>query len=318
MFPFRRKAAPRDAPARPPLPTISVVTPSYNQARFLGQCIQSVVAQEYPKLEYIVVDGGSTDGSAAIIEQYERHLARWVSEPDRGQSDAINKGLRWATGDLVTWLNSDDFYLPGALAAVAEAYRSAPAAPFYFGDGWRVNEAGDPRAPFFPGGHVGFDRSAMIYGLNTVLQPAAFISRRRLVEVGYLDESLRYGMDTDLWIKLSAHGDPVPVPGRLAASREYRDTKTATGGFERIEELRRIAERHSGAPMTPGVLLYFLHTLRQLSLERDDVFPSAFVGAIDEFHLAAARLLARYGAGCDGFPLPGRPPSAKAPAPVPR
>lgn len=304
MLRLWKKASRPEPRDRPPRPTISVITPSYNQDRFLGQCIQSVLDQDYPHLEYIVVDGGSTDGSLITIKRYEGRLARWVSEPDRGQSDAINKGLGWATGELVAWLNSDDYYLPGALDTVAEAYQEAPSAPFYFGDGWRVSEAGEPRARFFPRGYVAFDRAAMIYGLNTVLQPAAFINRRHLIQAGPLDLDLRYGMDTDLWIRLSALGAPVAVPALLAASREYLSTKTSTGSFARVEELRRIAEKHGGVAMTPGALLYLLHTLRGLCVERDDVYPASFVKAIDEFHLVTARLLERYGAGGDGFPVP--------------
>src|SRR5262245_32047801 len=120
-------------------PKISIITPSYNQAHFLETCITSVLSQEYSDLEYIIIDGGSTDGSVEIIKKYENQITFWVSEPDEGQSHAINKGFQRATGAIVAWLNSDDFYLPGALTAVAEAHRSAPHASFYFGDGWRVD-----------------------------------------------------------------------------------------------------------------------------------------------------------------------------------
>src|ERR1051325_5733493 len=102
-------------------PRISVITPSYNQAQFLEQTIRSVLLQGYPNLEYIIIDGHSSDGSAEIIKRYEQHLAFWVSEPDRGQSHAINKGLTMATGQIMCWLNSDDYYLPGTLETVATA-----------------------------------------------------------------------------------------------------------------------------------------------------------------------------------------------------
>ena len=116
-------------------PRISVVTPSFNQGRFLEQCITSVLNQDYPDLEYIVIDGGSSDESVDVLRRYEKHFAFWVSEPDKGQSDALNKGFRRATGDLAVWLNADDFFLPGAFAAVAAAYQQNPDASFYFGDG---------------------------------------------------------------------------------------------------------------------------------------------------------------------------------------
>jgi glycosyltransferase involved in cell wall biosynthesis/SAM-dependent methyltransferase len=294
-------AAARVAPGA--LPRISVITPSYNQGRFLEECIRSVLGQGYPNLEYIVVDGGSTDDSVAIIRKHEAELAWWVSEPDAGQSDAINKGFRRATGDLVAWLNADDHYLPGALEAVAAAYRRDPTASFYFGNGLRVDEAGKPRGSFVPEGRPVFSYPALVYGLNYVLQPATFINRQALAQVGGLDVDLHYGMDTDLWIRLARVAPPAAVDGQLAASREHGDTKTSTGSFERIEELRRIAERHSGVALTPGVLCYFLDTLQRLVQLRPDVYPPRFVERVQAFWQESSRLLARYQARPDGFPV---------------
>jgi glycosyltransferase involved in cell wall biosynthesis len=282
-----------------------VVTPSYNQGRFLEQCIRSVLEQDYPDLEYLILDGGSTDGSVDVIRRYGRRLAFWVSERDGGQGAAINRGFRLATGDVVAWVNADDFYLPGALARVADAYRADPTASFFFGDGWRVDEAGQKVGNFFPGGRVRFHEPALVFGLNYVLQPAAFINRGHLAAVGYLDPALKYGMDSDLWIRLARRAAPVAVPNALAASREYAATKTATGAFERAEELRRIAERHSGLGMTPGALCYFLDTLNRLAERRPDVFPPHFLSAIQIFWLTVTRLLGRHGARADGFPACG-------------
>ncbi len=291
-------------------PRISVVTPSYNQGRFLGECLDSVFRQDYPDLEVLVIDGGSTDGSVRIIKANEARLAYWCSEPDAGQGDAINKGLRLATGELVAWLNADDFYLPGALTSVVRAYRQNPHASFYFGDGLRVDKNGDPVGGFFPGGHVGFDPRALVYGLNCLLQPATFINRAKLSEVGLLDPALRYGLDTDLWIRLASHAPPSPVAALLAASREYPETKTATGSFARVEELRQIAERYGGVAMTPGALCYFLDTLCRLARERRDIFPESYEQSIQTFWGATAQLLTAYGAGPDGFPLNGRQPAS--------
>lgn len=287
-------------------PRISVITPSYNQGQFLGECIDSVFRQNYPALELIIIDGGSTDESVQIIKANAARLAFWCSEPDAGQADAINKGLRMATGELVAWLNADDFYLPDALAHVARAHRQNPHASFYFGDGLRVEKNGDPLGGFFPEGRVGFDLRALVYGLNCLLQPATFINHARLLEVGLLDPTLHYGLDTDLWIRLATHAPPAPVTARLAASREYPQTKTAGGSFTRAEELRRIAERYGGVAMTPGALCYFLDTLHRLARERRDVFPESFEQSIQTFWAATSNLLNRYGAGPDGFPLSGR------------
>jgi len=124
----------------PSWPKISIVTPSYNQAEFLERTILSVLNQNYPNLEYIIIDGGSTDGSVEIIKKYEKYLSYWVSEKDRGQAHALNKGFEKATGDLVGWQNSDDIYLPGAFRKVAEVYRNNPNYDVYFGNIYFIDE----------------------------------------------------------------------------------------------------------------------------------------------------------------------------------
>jgi glycosyltransferase involved in cell wall biosynthesis len=293
------------------VPKVTVVTPSFNQAEFIEQCITSVLGQGYPALEYIVIDGGSTDGTVELIRTHERDISHWASESDRGQTHALNKGLRRATGDIVGWLNADDYYLPGALQTAAEAYRSHPHASFYFGDGLRVDRAGKPVRPFFRDGFVAWNRRSFAHGLNYVLQPAAFINRQHLQTAGYLDESLHWGFDTDLWIRLAEISEPVPMRSLIAASREYGETKTASGGFERAEELRRIAQRHTGLPLTPGALGYYLGTLYGLVEDRPDVYPAEFRQALDRFFDATTGLFAAYGAGKDGFPA-DEPPTEPA------
>ncbi|KDA53097.1 hypothetical protein EG19_07790 [Thermoanaerobaculum aquaticum] len=297
------------------LPTISVITPSYNKGEFLEQCILSVLQQEYPHVQYIIIDGGSTDNSVAIIRKYESQLAFWVSEPDHGQSHAINKGFAHATGDLVAWLNADDFYLPGAFSTVAQIYTHNPNASFYFGDGYRVDIHGRPIRAFFPPGTHTFNREALLFGLNYIMQQATFINRRFLVEIKGLNTDLHYGLDTDLWIRLSASAPPEPVPAKLAAIREYEDTKSIQGGFPRVEELRRIAELHSGLPITPGVLCYFLDTLHRYSRQLPETFPPSFLNELERFWASTAQLLWQYGARPDGFPETPAPPPATLPPP---
>jgi glycosyltransferase involved in cell wall biosynthesis/2-polyprenyl-3-methyl-5-hydroxy-6-metoxy-1,4-benzoquinol methylase len=283
-------------------PRITVITPVYNGAPLIEECLRSVLGQDYSNLEYIVVDGGSTDGTLEVVRRYEDRLAFWTSESDKGQADAINKGLRRSTGDVVSWVNADDFLYPGALAAVAEAYHANPRAPFYFGNGYRVDRKGRRLAEFFPQGRVHFSRDALVFGLNFVLQPSTFIRRAALEEVGLLDDRLHYGLDTDLWIRLSSLGPPRPVRKHLAASREYDDTKTSSGSFGRAEELRRIAEGHAHVGATPGAICYYLDTLHRLALKRPDVFPTEYVTAIESFWSSTAELMSRYGARLDGFP----------------
>ncbi len=284
------------------LPKISVVTPSLNQGQFLEKCIKSVIKQDYPDFEYIIIDGGSTDNSLDIIAEYKQYLACSVSEPDKGQSSAINKGVKKAKGDLIAWLNSDDYYLPGAFRKVAEAYGRNPEASFYFGNGLRVDSKGMKKSRFFESETVNFNRDALLYCLNYILQPATFINASYLKRIDFLDEDLDYGMDTDLWLRLSKEKMPVFVPETLAASREYGDTKTSTGLFERIEELRRIAERHTGQPMTPGILLYFLETLRRFIVQEESPFPQLFNLEVDLFSRQVSHLMRDYDINCIGFP----------------
>lgn len=285
------------------LPKISIVTPTLNQGRFLEQCILSVLAQGYDNLELIVIDGGSCDKTLEIIHQYARHITHWVSEPDAGQSDAINKGFRLARGDLVAWLNADDFYLENCLKTVASAYRQHPDASFIFGDGVRVDEQGTHESTFWEGLQPSFDRTALIYGLNYILQPASFINHRCLKEINYLNTDLHYGMDTDLWIRLSGVAEPFAIPAVLAASREYSETKTSSGSFARIEELRRIAEKYSDLPLTPGVLCYYLDTLHHLVESRPEYFPESYRRDLLVFWEKSTALLRQFNARPNGLPM---------------
>ena len=284
-------------------PRITLVTPSLDQGRFLEQSIESVLAQGYDNLEYFVVDGGSSDQTLDLLRKYDREIDWWVSELDAGQSDAINKGFDRATGDVIAWLNSDDYLLAGALARVAKAWADNPRASFYFGDGLRVDEDGTEKRGFFPRGRVAFSRSALVWGLNFILQPAAFINRGIAGEAARLETTLNWGMDSDLWLRLSSLADPEPIPFQLAASREYSETKTDSASFERIEELRMIASRYADAQMTPGVLCYFLDTLHKECAHHPGVFPDAFVQDVEKLWASTASLMQRFGADSSGFPV---------------
>jgi len=295
-----------DAVSSGGLPKISIVIPSFNQGRFLEQCIQSILDQDYPNLEFFVFDGGSTDESLEIIQRFAQHIKYWVSGKDKGQSDAINQGFRKATGDLVTWLNSDDYFLPNSFFTVAESYKHDPFCSFYFGNGFRVDEQGQTKARYYPIDSILFNRQALLYGLNYILQPATFINRPILEQVGFLDENLHYCMDTDLWLRLSAHTPPMAVKGFLAASREYGLTKSLSGSFKRIEELRMLGEKYTDMPMTPGVLCYFLDSLYNFVSENESHFPLSFQRDLLKFWESSANLLSQYGANPDGTPIPER------------
>lgn len=223
------------------LPRISVVTPSFNQAGFLERTILSVLNQEYPNLEYIVIDGGSRDGSVDIIRKYERFLSTWISETDEGQSDAINKGFRMATGDLVAWQNSDDIYLPGALRKVGEAYREAPGFDVYFGNMCTIDEAEEI---LHEHRYTPFSVECLLYdGWNITNQSAFFgreVVRRYAFQVG-----LRYAMDGDFFVKVGLGGGRFRfIHDSLGALRIHSATKSGTiGQTVGVEEWARIRER---------------------------------------------------------------------------
>ena len=159
------------------LPSISIVVPSFNQARFLDENLRSIFAQNYPRLEVIVMDGSSTDNSVDVIRRWESRLTYWQSQPDRGQSDAINEGMKRSSGDIVAWLNSDDFYWKDALWHVGRAYAQHPHYGMYIGNGFRYRQDDKVYQPFCPH-HVVLNRHALIDGLDYILQPSTFFLRR--------------------------------------------------------------------------------------------------------------------------------------------
>lgn len=180
-------------------PKLTVVTPSYNQVNYLERTILSVLNQGYPNLEYFVIDGGSTDGTVDIIRKYEKYLTGWVSEKDRGQTDAINKGIRMATGDYVAYQNSDDIFAPGAFERVAECWQKRPQTDVFFGDMYHLDEEDnvleEMRVP-------PFSVECHIYEGMQVFNQALFIRRELLSQHGLFDESLRFTMDYEIVARL--------------------------------------------------------------------------------------------------------------------
>lgn len=231
-------------------PRISIVTPSYNQGPYIEETIRSVLLQGYPNLEYILIDGGSTDGSIDIIEKYQRWLTFWVSEKDSGQADAINKGLDRATGDIVNWLNSDDMLYLGALKRVGLAYREDSGALLYNGSALRVDAAGNYGAPYAASAlspEVAFE------GRVPLPQPAIFFKRESWVKHGRL-RSFYYAMDTDLFFSCLVSGRARTVSGPpLALMRIHGDAKTAKRDALKPMFLERfeIFSRLNSDPATP-------------------------------------------------------------------
>lgn len=265
-------------------PTISIITPSYNQATFIEATIQSVLAQNYPRTEYLVMDGASTDGTISILRKYERIL-RWQSEPDRGQADAINKGFRQSNGQIVAWLNSDDIYLPGALHRVARFFAQNPAVDVLYGDYWFIDDLG---RTVMRRREIPFDAGILLYGLDYISQPTVFFRRRVLDQFGYLDESLHYGLDWEYWLRLARGGARFAhLPRYLAATRLHTAAKTIIAPPEMRAEHGRIRDAywttyHFQSPRLHGLHAALLNKIyrakRQLQkarLRRSLDFPPA-------------------------------------------
>ena len=232
-----------------PWPRVSIVTPSYNQARFIEETLRSVLLQGYPNLEYIVIDGGSTDSSVEIIRKYAAWLAYWVSEPDRGQSHAVNKGWKRATGDILAYLNSDDFYLPGALNRAVMAFEEYSSAVVYC-DGLWTDEFGR-KVKILKGGQL--DAKQLIMGSTVdIPQPTAFIRKEAIQSVGGLDESLHMAMDFDLWLRLALRYPLKYIEGEpWAAFRSHSTQKTQRRILEDRTDALRAIERAILDPRCP-------------------------------------------------------------------
>jgi GT2 family glycosyltransferase len=232
-------------------PRITVVTPSFNQAAYLEETVRSVLLQGYPNLEYIVMDGGSTDGSVEIIEKYSPWIAYWQSCPDGGQASAINAGWRRAGGELLTWLNSDDILMPRSLEAAACVLlaREAPAEMVY-GDVILIDETSAHirvrKAQHF---HT-YD--VLVRAVNPAPQPG-FLMRRSVFErVGPLDEALHFAMDFDYWVRMALEGvRPRYIRQSLAGFRQHPASKTSTQHLTRIRDRYRIAEKVVNHPHLP-------------------------------------------------------------------
>ena len=242
-------------------PLVTIVTPSYNQGAFIRATIESVLEQDYPGIEYIVVDGGSTDQTPAVVKDYISRLT-WISEPDRGQSHAINKGFQMARGAIVSWLNSDDILLPGAVSTAVRALDSNTDLKAIYANGFLIDREGAIKGPF---PHTQpFDLWRLVNLSDYILQQTVFFRKDVFAEVGYLDENLHYVMDWDILIRIGkAYGlGYLPVP--LACLREHPEAKSFSGGKRRIQEIRDLLRRHSGRRWPPGYILYALDTYKHL------------------------------------------------------
>lgn len=223
---------------------VSIITPSFNQARYLEETIRSVLDQDHPQLEYIIVDGGSTDGSLEIIKKYADRLAWWVSEKDQGQTDAINKGFARAKGEVLAWLNSDDTYNPGAVSAALAFLQAHPEAGLVYGDTNFIDENGKILGAF-PAAQTDYKR--LRRGYVHIPQQAAFFRADIWKQVAPLDPSFYFAMDYDLWVRIASHAPILYTPQVWANFRLHSQGKTVVADQRCWPEMLRVHYRDGGS-----------------------------------------------------------------------
>jgi len=228
----------------PSKPLVSIVTPSFNQAQFLEQTILSVLEQDYPHIEYLIVDGGSTDGSLELIQRYAPHLIWWVSEPDQGQTDAINKGFSHARGEILAWLNSDDTYQPGAISQAVEYLQSHPEVGMVYGDANLIDASGNIIGKF-PARQTDYRR--LRRGYVHIPQQASFFQASLWKQVGPLDPSFYFAMDYDLWVRLARISEIHYCPNLWADFRLHGSGKSVVADNRCWPEMLRVHYREGGS-----------------------------------------------------------------------
>jgi glycosyltransferase involved in cell wall biosynthesis len=237
------------------LPLVSIVTPSYNQSRFIEATILSVLNQDYPNIEYLIVDGGSQDGSLEIIHKYGERLSWWVSEPDQGQTDAINKGFAHAKGDIFAWLNSDDTYLPNAVSEVVSFLLSHPEVGMVYGDANFIDLSGRVTGQF-NAQQTSYQR--LRRGGVYIPQQATFWRADLWHQVAPLDLSFFFAMDYDLWVRLAQITEIRYVPRLWANFRLHEQGKTISADDRCWPEMLRVHRREGGSWFSIIYARYFL------------------------------------------------------------
>jgi glycosyltransferase involved in cell wall biosynthesis len=240
------------------LPLVSIITPSFNQVRYLEATIQSVFSQDYPHIEYMIVDGGSDDGSVEVIKKYETKLAWWVSERDTGQTDAINKGFARAGGGILAWLNSDDTYEPRAVSAAVSYLQENPQVGMVYGDCNFINEAGHVIGKF---GSAQTSYRLLRQGYSHIPQQTMFFRADLWEQVGPLDPSFYFAMDYDLWTRIAARSEIRYVPQTWANFRLHTSGKTILADDRCWPEMIRVHYRDGGSFFSVIVAKYYIRKI---------------------------------------------------------
>lgn len=230
-------------PTLPALPKVSIITPSYNQGHFLDATIRSVLAQDYPNIEYIIVDGGSKDDSPQIIASYAQHLAWWVTEKDKGHADALNKGFARATGEILAWLNSDDIYEPGAVSEAVAFIKEHPQAGMVYAGANLIDDAGKYIGQFSA---KQTDYRRMLQGSVHIPQATTFFRADLWRQIGPLDLSLFFSFDYDLWVRLAKVSEICYVPRLWANFRMHNLGKSVLNDDRCYPDMIKVYEREMG------------------------------------------------------------------------
>ena len=220
-------------------PLVSVITPSFNQGAYIKETIESVLTQDYPRIEYFVMDGGSTDETVDILQQYSDQIA-WVSQKDGGQAAAVNQGVAKSSGEIIGWLNSDDTYLPGAISEIVQFFQEHHEVDMVYGEGYHTDKNGVilDRYETEP-----FDKARLAWYCY-ICQPTAFFRRAFWDRVGGLNAALQICMDYELWMRMANMGQIVYLNRYLATSRMYENNKTLSRKTEGFQEAFRILKHH--------------------------------------------------------------------------
>lgn len=244
--------------------SLSIVTPSFNQGRFIERTIQSVLTQDIENLEYFIADGGSTDETLEIIRRYQNQLS-FVSEKDNGQADAVNKGIRATTGDIIGWLNSDDIYYPGALSSVLRYFAAHPDTDVVYGDAYHIDENDQILEAYYTEDWC-YERLKEVCFL---CQPTVFFRRRLLAKAGWLDKHLTYCMDYEYWLRLGKITPFVRLRQFLAGSRMYRENKTLGARVAVHKEINDMFCQRMGDVPDKWIYAYSHAVVRGKGLTRD-------------------------------------------------
>lgn len=235
-----------DRRSKPGAARVTIVTPSLNQGRFVQAAIESVLYQDYPNIDYMVLDGGSSDETVDVLRSFGTRLT-WASEPDEGQADAVNVGFAQSSGEHLAWLNADDVYLPGAITAMAAYLDENPQCAMVYGRADLIDIDG---AYLKPAEWVEtFSYHRLLNDLDFIVQPATLIRRSAFDLVGGLDARLHWSFDYDLWLKLARRHEIGFLDRPLAQVRLHSETKTAKGGLDRLLEVERVVARHGRAQL---------------------------------------------------------------------